>query len=137
MEVGADLNYTDLNSGSINPNLYVSLQGSWAVTKLNFAPMIRPYLGTDYVEGIPVIRQQPEMQVKIYPNPTQGVIHVETTETHEMSVALFSLDGRQLSGITKFYRAATLNYPHLKPGMYLLQLRSDEGMVQYEKVIVR
>jgi hypothetical protein len=137
MEVGADLNYTDLNPGTVNPNLYVSLQGSWKLTDLNFAPMIRPYLGKDFVEGMPVIDQRPEMQVKIYPNPTQGVIHVETTDTHPMSAVLFSLDGRQVSGTTTFSQSTTLNYPHLKPGMYLLRFRTNEGIVHCEKVIVR
>lgn len=136
LNVGADFNYADLNSGSINSNLLVSLAGHWESTNLTFAPMIRPYLGTDFVAGMPVLNEAPKLQVKVYPNPTEGILHIETDPGLVLSVTLFSLDGRQLSQPTKYQGSTTLSYPNLRPGMYLLQLRTDEGMVQYEKVIV-
>jgi hypothetical protein len=137
LNIGADLNYADLSGGANNPNLYVSLAGSWKNSALNMAPMIRPYLGTDFVAGIPVLNERPQLQVRVYPNPTTGTINVETDPMLQVRATLFSLEGKALSEAMEYQGSTTLSYPNLKPGLYLLQLRADNGMMKCEKIIVR
>ena len=64
------------------------------------------------------IGDQLQTDIRIYPNPVQDVLHIESPESKVLSVSVFDYLGRQL--ITT--REKTVNISHLKPGIYLVKV---------------
>ena len=69
--------------------------------------------------------------LNVYPNPTNGVIHINTDKRIER-IAVFDLQGRFLSSTS--LNVTFIELPESK-GMYLIQIRFQDGTIRTEKVI--
>lgn len=66
----------------------------------------------------------------IYPNPSEGIVHVEITKGKLVQVNIYDLAGRHvLSTIDSRFELT-------QPGMYLVQAISDQGSA-YRKILIR
>lgn len=66
----------------------------------------------------------------IYPNPTNDFISVKSNENIE-SLEILSLEGRKI----KSANASTIDISNLSTGIYLLQVKTEEGKTGIKKVI--
>ena len=76
-----------------------------------------------------------ELVTKIYPNPTNGILYLESNASLE-SIKVFTTDGRQVfekatSGLT-----ATINLTHLNSGIYTIQVISSKGQ-SFNPIVIK
>ena len=71
-------------------------------------------------------------QASIYPNPTTGLIAINTTEVLE-SIAIFEITGKQ---IARYSAVNTLDLSYLPKGIYIIKLYS-ENKVAIQQIMKR
>lgn len=67
------------------------------------------------------------MNVSMYPNPVQDILHVECENI--MQYDIFSLDGKLLKSTEMFDNEAVINIEDLNAGVYLIRITNDKGTV--------
>jgi hypothetical protein len=85
---------------------------------------------TNSVTGIETIQQQ-TTELKIYPNPTNGTLHVTSYALHENTVIeLFDIYGKNLLSIPSIlYHETTIDIIHLAYGMYFMKITTNENTI--------
>ena len=74
-------------------------------------------------------------KIKMYPNPTTGVLNIQTTEELK-SATIYSFDGRKILSINKFESdSTTINASGLSNGVYFIKLSTKSGTSQTQKFI--
>jgi hypothetical protein len=74
-----------------------------------------------------------DQSVKIYPNPTNGIVNI-TADSNLMSLQLYDLQGRLLQTVLPNNASAVLNMTSRTSGVYLLKVTSQKG-IKVEKFI--
>jgi hypothetical protein len=72
---------------------------------------------------------------KVYPNPSQGIIHINSEATHlNVRCKILSMNGykvhEQLFAECSFSRPLTLNLSHLSKGVYVIKFETDLGVYE-------
>nr|WP_321408550.1 LamG-like jellyroll fold domain-containing protein [uncultured Carboxylicivirga sp.] len=70
--------------------------------------------------------------IKIYPNPTRGVLNIETEKTIN-SVTIYNLNG---SAVMKHQNTASIDLTDLPNGTYFLQIQTNDHEVMVRKIVV-
>jgi surface protein len=71
-------------------------------------------------------------QVMLYPNPTQGIVHLQGWEEGKVrTVVIFDLSGRI---VIKMDPSNQLNLEHLLEGTYILRLEGDQGLKTFKLI---
>ena len=80
-----------------------------------------------------------DMQLFVYPNPTQTAIQVtvDNSFTPSFFVELFSVDGKLLQQTKEVNNLFTINTVHLLPSSYLLKITTEDGDVLAQQFIVQ
>ena len=80
-----------------------------------------------------------DMQLFVYPNPTQTPIQVtvDNSFTPSFFVELFSVDGKLLQQTKEVNNLFTINTVHLLPSSYLLKITTEDGDVLAQQFIVQ
>lgn len=71
-----------------------------------------------------------EGEVKIYPNPTIGIINIQTN-ANVKSISIYTLLGKEILRTT----AIKIDVSHLSSGMYILKIISEKGMETTKRFI--
>ncbi|MFY0674090.1 MAG: DUF4961 domain-containing protein [Bacteroidia bacterium] len=71
-------------------------------------------------------------ELKIYPNPTVGLLQVQFGNAEVSSVQIVNLQGQIISNTTGKNGIATFDLSTVKPGMYLVQVVTDSGVITKE-----
>lgn len=66
-------------------------------------------------------------QTKIFPNPTNGIITIESQETINQ-IELFDLNGRKIYSDYQEKNTSIINLDMFSPGIYLLQIATNKGI---------
>jgi hypothetical protein len=74
-------------------------------------------------------------ETKIYPNPTNGILNIESKEGIE-NIKVFSTDGRRVYEKGTAGTTTTLNLSHLSPGMYTIQAFSSNGQ-SFNPIVIK
>jgi hypothetical protein len=120
LHLGFDRNTTS------NTKMFYNIGGSWNnVGVANGTFMIRPVMGdTNLFAGIQDIDFN--AQVLLYPNPTKGVINIQSSDRfNPHTIELFSIEGLL---IERRVYSSSLDYSGLTSGVYLLKVFSDNGV---------
>jgi surface protein len=71
-------------------------------------------------------------QAMLYPNPTQGIVHLQGWEEGKVrTVVIFDLSGRI---VIKMDPSNQLNLEHLLEGTYILRLEGDQGLKTFKLI---
>ncbi len=105
------------------------------ITGTSFTTPVREpklYLNTSIISSI--VEQSSESELtRVYPNPTSGLLTIETSSEAAKTFELFDLSGKQL--IQQYFTVPVLQAElNLPPGLYFLVLRENESI--YSKKIV-
>lgn len=74
----------------------------------------------------------------LYPNPANEWLTVFTNTTQTAQITLFNLQGQPMyTATTAGNSSTTINTRHLTPGMYLLQLQTENGVTCSKVQVVR
>lgn len=75
--------------------------------------------------GVPGLRKE---DLKVYPNPTEGVVYISTKDLHLTQIALTTLGGRRIRVKSEPEQGRTsLNISTLQPGVYILRVMCSKG----------
>lgn len=74
-------------------------------------------------------------KINMYPNPTTGVLNIQTTEELK-SATIYSFEGRKVLSVNKFEIGnTTINASGLSNGVYFIKLSTKSGTSQTQKFI--
>lgn len=95
--------------------------------------------GISKFKGIPTLKAQKfdaEKQIFAYPNPTNGILHLDSEFSQIKETRVFDLFGRQVYD-SKFQplNKVTLDLNSLQSGMYLLKVTSDPGKTETMRIM--
>ena len=76
-----------------------------------------------------------EHHVRVYPNPTNGRLYVETDNMAADNLLLFDISGRELLSVQMTGGKASLSLDSYAPGVYILQIRSDRQLLKAVRVV--
>jgi pectate lyase len=88
------------------------------------------YLSTVYAAPLATRNQEEVLAIKVYPNPTADAVTVAWTSQREF--ALYTLTGSLVqTGLTN----QPTNLKDVKPGLYLIQLRDEQGYLRTSRLL--
>jgi hypothetical protein len=71
-------------------------------------------------------------EVKVYPNPTQGIIEIEIPElkaNQKAQMRIYSITGSYIKQVQNLQKRQSINLTDLSSGIYLLYIMVDENTV--------
>jgi hypothetical protein len=84
--------------------------------------------GTDGTStGIPDLH--PEEDFSLYPNPTRGMFRLRAEKEGPYTLELFNASGQLLQSGTMYSRSMSLDLSQHSPGLYLLRIRHEQGIL--------
>jgi hypothetical protein len=100
---------------------------------------------TNYCDGSPVnetcivgINEESlSFSVELFPNPSEGVVHLRTQEFNFSQVAVLDLLGRTVLKTRPNVQEATLELSHLSPGNYLVTYLLNNGSYGTKQLVIR
>lgn len=81
-----------------------------------------------YYDLVPVFPEpSPQLNIRIYPNPTAGGVTLETAPYHQgLVLDVYNLVGQRVRTVDVIQEKQTLDVGHLPPGLYLFTFRNDK-----------
>ncbi len=125
----------DRNSSLGTSQLFSNLSTEWAAnTELQGSVMVRPFFGGKATGIITGSEPLPTLQVQVFPNPTNGILHWDNESINQIDV--FSLQGIKAKTIqpTDGQREASL--AELADGLYIIRL-TDGVRVVSQKILLK
>jgi len=125
LNIGLDKNFPF----GINPNLFYKQDGQWYPSAISGTPMMRPVIGK-WID-VPAAIKEPigalnnHFNCSIYPNPSNGLIHLQSNSKSQFTYEVYELSGRMLS--KGFSNQNEINLNHLENGIYLIKLNNEEN----------
>lgn len=106
---------------------------SWNESFYKGAPMIRPVVGKSFDHsGVPTHQQTAD--IKIYPNPTSDIIHIQTNDYQEdINYRILNIYGQCLEAGR--LGSSELSLSRFSNGVYFVQLSSKNRPIITEKII--
>lgn len=127
------------NSNETGENTYVFNQAGNVTLKVTDTSgcVLEDVLGLSVIECLAVNEIQDET-IKMYPNPTTGILTIElTNENQNSSASISDINGRliQTTRLTKAIN--TLDFTRFVSGIYFVSIVGNDGKTTVEKVIRR
>jgi hypothetical protein len=80
--------------------------------------------------------EQSVENMKAYPNPTTGILYVETPSADRKSIELLNIDGRHISAFERSEPYIEVDMRQQPDGLYILKI-AHQGRVDIVKVVKR
>ena len=71
----------------------------------------------------------PELNATLFPNPTKGLVTVAFSQPTLFTIEIYGLDGRLFDQVTDQDKQIELNLGDLSPGVYLVTIRTSNGIL--------
>lgn len=106
---------------------------NWNASFYKGAPMVRPVVGKSFDHSGIKPHEMPS-DITLYPNPTKGVVHIETADIEEdMTYMILNAYGQCLeTGTLQSQELSLVKYP---VGIYFIQLSSNNHPIITKKII--
>ncbi len=120
--------------------IFYNIYGSWQVSTISGAMMIRPVFGKDFTTNIPSAKPVEQLNVLLYPNPAKDKLFLKFSmdNSHsDFAVSILNLYGKT---VRQFSVVPTeINTADLSGGIYLLLITGDNGTIVSQKkfIVVR
>ncbi|PWH86838.1 T9SS type A sorting domain-containing protein [Brumimicrobium oceani] len=88
-----------------------------------------------YINSPPVGLDHNTLETKVYPNPTDKILNIESVEVID-SVKVFSTDGRQVFEQETSGMMVTLDLSNLTPGVYTVQAISQKAQ-SFKSIVIK
>lgn len=132
LSVGMDMNT------NVQSKIFYNTSGNWYNTSYKAAIMMRPHFGEAFVPmGVNETRPKP-VSFRIYPNPANERVHINSTSAHEASkVNVFDAYGRQVLPQEIMTGEHSLDVSHLSAGIYFIRIETAGKISAHRVVITR
>jgi len=128
LNVGWDVN----NDNS--DKVFYNASGFWVNTSFTGSLMLRPVFGTYPDETVSIQTIAGNNNVSIYPNPANYSFNIANINSQIQTVQLFNIEGKQVLQITQ-PASRTVNVQHLPKGLYLVVIRTNNGIYRKKLMI--
>ncbi len=116
----------------------MNISGDWFTpgnSLIPGTPMIRAIFGSaNIVTGVRDIPGK-DKDVELFPNPASDIIHIRTTGLTLSHIRVIDLQGRVLLNENGDHHE--IDVTSLPPGMYLMQLSTNDGRYVNRKMVIR
>jgi hypothetical protein len=120
------LDYTPQNSGTLS-----TVNAVFQYNDL----MVDSYIGcVDFFGGIE--ENSIEKEIKIFPNPSNGVFHIEQLSQHVLDIEISDINGRSIENKTMYSLQETIDLSAQKAGIYFYKVRRDDGQLKSGKLVI-
>ncbi|MFN7119572.1 MAG: T9SS type A sorting domain-containing protein [Saprospiraceae bacterium] len=75
-----------------------------------------------------------DSKIKIFPNPTRDILHIQTSEVKIEQVALHRVNGQL---IAEYFNVNQLPVESLEAGIYLCKILTDKGLITKKISVIR
>ncbi len=75
--------------------------------------------------------------VSLFPNPTDGFVHVQSESASIIEVSLYNMQGALIHRVQRNDRELDMDYAEVVPGVYMLMIKLDNQTVVNKKLIIR
>jgi len=77
-----------------------------------------------------------EIKPKIFPNPTENIIHIAFNQSWSGISQITSIDGKRLLFQQHIHvNTASIDFSNFKNGIYILHLQSSDGKISFHKIV--
>lgn len=157
--VGQEVNFTDLSTGTVTSWLWEFEGGEPANSILqNPAAIVYNTVGlydvrltvsNDYGEDSMLKEEYMDVQpigineidgnnaLRMYPNPTNGILHIENTSGEEMNMRIYSLTGHSVFEQTLAEGSTEINLENIDAGIYFVRYITNNQQVITAKLIIK
>ena len=75
-----------------------------------------------------IVKDEPaNLDFELYPNPASSLIHLSSTTDHAATIFIYDMQGKVIDQVKKEGYLSGIDISLLEPGMYLLELRQEDG----------
>jgi hypothetical protein len=93
------------------------------------------YIGcVDFFGGIE--ENSIEKEINIFPNPSNGLFHIEQLSQHSLEIEISDINGRSIENKTMHTLQGTIDLSAQKAGIYFYKVSRDDGQVKSGKLVV-
>lgn len=115
---------------------YTLIQNSAAIFFDLNPPVITNTTKNLYVSNFISSTQKPDIsEIFIYPNPTDGILNIETGDNGYITIELFTLDGRRLMSGAITDHTTQLDISDLNSGLYIIGITNSKNQ-QFFKIFL-
>lgn len=98
--------------------------------------------GCAYFEGstpLPhgIAERLPDIDIRLYPNPTTGVVHIRSDGPDIHRITLFNIHGQRLAAQTPNSSSCTMNLTAQPAGIYIIHVETEKGTATKRIAITR
>ncbi|XOV93617.1 MAG: T9SS type A sorting domain-containing protein [Bacteroidota bacterium] len=119
-------------NGSISWTLGDLSIGTYSLQNITIAEGFQLGLSEDIITAI---RKQSDLQILVYPNPTESHISIQVDTKEKLSYRLFDLTGRTMIEEFNTLPETAISLDNLQPGIYLLEVKNDISILKILKII--
>ena len=109
---------------------YYRTSANWYPSFYKGAPMIRPVVGKSFDHS--AVPEHTSADVKMYPNPTTGIVYIQTDD-HDYDYRILNVYGQCVE--TGTLQTNTVSLERFPTGIYFIQLTSGNQTIVTEKII--
>lgn len=98
--------------------------------------LLRDFLFDDIkTQGVGINNVLSNSDVKVYPNPAQENVSIETSKGNNNVITFMDLSGKTIETVDNSKTITVLNTSHLKSGIYFIQITNEFGSITKKLVI--
>lgn len=75
--------------------------------------------------------------IKVFPNPASNELFLDLEGAQVTNANIYSIDGREISGINELSSNSTLNVSGLNNGHYVIRLVLQDGTIKQQRFVVK
>jgi Secretion system C-terminal sorting domain len=134
-----DYHFSNSDSSAINAIAYQKVQkgGPAVVTARNWLGI---YLIDSELQSIPKNSNNDgfknNWQVQLYPNPSEGLLNIESNINENLKVIVFNSQGKMVAETNNLYSDKTFDFKNLTNGVYDIQILLENGNQKNLKWVV-
>lgn len=89
--------------------------------------------------GVPSVPPAPARKINVFPNPSEGRLHINWENMDAALVYISDITGRNVAAVAPLKNAvsAEISLTHLPAGMYFVSVRNSENVNFTEKIILK
>ena len=120
--------------GEINREFIPAVDGTYSLEVSNGVCTVES-ICFDYIhESLLLNTEEEKIAVSVFPNPTTDRIRVTFPKGGRSNITIYGLDGKLIVE-ADVSEQTSFEYDLPEPGMYLLQIDSSSGLLEYIKVL--
>ncbi len=126
---------TSSTTNIVDPTHQYDTPGTYVVTLTAFAEYCDTTITQTIVLDFVDVEDLEKLNIKIYPNPTNQFVFIETESESTTELKVHTVDGKEISKLAdEFSNDYTLDVSALPSGVYFLTLRQEGEEVKYRLV---